>query len=389
MDGHQMTVADNASEQEDENVEHQILVESLTYLYRSMTSAAIGHVFAASFVVFSLYEVVPHNHLYIWLGAVITISSTRLLLTRWVEQRLRDAPTATIQLWATVLYVMTFFQTATWGSSVFVIWPDSIEYRAVLVVILAGIIAAGGIILALHRRSFIVYCLPIAIPATAQLLISGGRLEFTLAVLFVFYSGLMYLSVNRLTELFLEGLRLRFLMQTESRTDALTGLANRRGFDESLHDLWQQANRTGQSLGLLMIDVDHFKAYNDYYGHPQGDVALKILAKHLSDIASRSTDVCARIGGEEFAILMPVTDLAGCRQVADSLQASLEKERVPHRNSDRGYLTVSMGLNVVTPDQTNTPELFMMRADQALYEAKESGRNTISEAECIPAEIHK
>ncbi len=378
-----MTPVENNPDQQAANLEHQILVESLIFLYRSMTSAAIGHVFAACFIVYSLLEVVPENRLYGWLAAVVIISTTRLLLTRWVESRLQDAPTATIQVWASVLYVMTFVQTATWGASVFVIWPDSVEHRAVLVVILAGIIAAGGIILALHRRSFLVYCLPIAIPATAQLLISGGRLDITFAILLVFYSVLMFVSVNRLTDLFVDGLRLRFLMQTESRTDALTGLANRRGFDESLHDLWQQSIRAGQSMGLLMIDVDHFKAYNDYYGHPQGDVALKTVARHLSDVASRSTDVCARVGGEEFAVLMPITELAGCLQVAEDIQKSLNNARVAHRNSERGFLTISIGLNVVTPDKTKTPEMFVMEADQALYEAKESGRNVIAQAKSI------
>jgi diguanylate cyclase (GGDEF)-like protein len=294
-----------------------------------------------------------------------------------------DAPVKKIQTWANILTALALVQTSIWGASVFFIWPDDIAHRAVLVTILAGIIAAGGIMLALHRRSFVIYCLPIAIPVVIQLLMGGTRLELVLAALLVFYSGLLLVSVNRLTNVFLDGLQIRFLMQTESRTDALTTLANRRGFDEALHDVWQQSIRTKQSVGLLIIDVDFFKAYNDYYGHPQGDIALKKVGGLLLKVASRSTDMCARIGGEEFAVIMPATELEGCRQVAEAFQEALNSARIPHRKSDRGFLAVSMGLNVKTPERSSSADLFVMETDQALYEAKESGRNKICLARSI------
>ncbi|MBL6689355.1 MAG: diguanylate cyclase [Pseudomonadales bacterium] len=365
------------------DVQHQMLVESLMFLYRSMPSSALGHVFAGVFVVYALWEVMAPNTLIIWLAVLAVVASFRLMATLWVEKRLHDASVEQIEQWAFFLLFCALLQTVTWGASVFLIWPEDFAHRAFLVVVLAGIIAAGGLILALHRRSFAIYCLPIAIPAVIQLLISGTRLELILAVLLVFYSGIMFVSVNRLTNVFQEGLRIRLLIQTESRTDALTTLANRRGFDESLHDLWQQAIRTNQSMGLLIIDVDHFKLYNDYYGHPKGDIALKKVGELLSHIASRSTDLCARIGGEEFAVLMPATDLEGSRQVAETIQTELGKARIPHRESDRGFLTVSIGLNVTTPDRQSSADLFMMETDQALYEAKESGRNKISLARSI------
>ncbi len=365
------------------DLQHQMLVESLMFLYRSMPTSALGHVFAGVFVVFSLWDVVDSTTLLAWLAVLTVVAAFRLLSTLWVERRLHDASVPQIEQWAFFLLFCAFLQTGTWGASVFLLWPDDIAHRAVLVVILAGIIAAGGIILALHRRSFAIYCLPIAIPAVTQLLMSGTKLEVILAVLLVFYSGILLVSVNRLTSVFQEGLRIRLLTQTESRTDALTTLANRRGFDESLHDVWQQSIRTDQSIGLLIIDVDHFKMYNDYYGHPQGDIALKKVGELLSKIASRSTDLCARIGGEEFAVLMPATDLEGSRQVAEAIQAELGKARIPHRNSERGFLTVSIGLNVTTPGRQSSADLFMMETDQALYEAKESGRNQISQARSV------
>lgn len=371
------------------DIQHQVLVESLSYLYRSMPSAAVGHTVASGFIVFILQDVVETTSLYIWFGAVVAVTMIRLLVTSRVERQLLDAPTNEIQRWSKILAGLAFIQTSIWGGSTFFIWPDDIGYRAVFVSILAGIIAAGGIMLALHRRSFVIYCLPIAIPVTIQLLLSGEKLDMILAFIIVFYSAILFVSVNRLTNVFLEGLRMRYLMENESRTDALTALANRRGFDESIHDIWQQSIRSKQSIGLLSIDVDNFKLYNDYYGHPQGDVALKKVGELLLKVASRSTDLCARVGGEEFAVLMPATELEGSRQVAEAIQAELAKARIPHRNSDRGFLTVSIGLNVAQPGRTSSMDLYMMETDQALYEAKENGRNMISQAKSIAANAAK
>ena len=365
------------TDEKDVQIQHQILIESLTFFNRAMPSVALGHVVAGSVIVVALHDVVPALNLYAWLGALICVSFVRLGATMLAARRLMDAPVKKVQNWSNILTACNLAQTCIWGASVLLIWPGDIAHRAVLVTALAGIIAAGGTMLVLHRHSFAIYCLPIAIPAVIQLALSGTRLEIILAVLLVSYSGLLIISVNRLSNVFLDGLRIRFLMQAESRTDALTALANRRGFDESLRSIWQQSIRAQQPMGLLIIDVDRFKTYNDYYGHPQGDIALKKVGELLLEVASRSTDMCARIGGEEFAVIMPATNLEGSRQVAEDFQEALTNARIPHRKCDRGFLSVSIGLNVITPEKSSTADLFMLETDKALYEAKESGRNKI------------
>jgi len=365
------------TDEKDVQIQHQILTESLTFFNRAMPSVALGHVVAGSVIVVALHDVVPALNLYAWLGALICVSFVRLGATMLAARRLMDAPVKKVQNWSNILTACNLAQTCIWGASVLLIWPGDIAHRAVLVTALAGIIAAGGTMLVLHRHSFAIYCLPIAIPAVIQLALSGTRIEIILAVLLVSYSGLLIISVNRLSNVFLDGLRIRFLMQAESRTDALTALANRRGFDESLRSIWQQSIRAQQPMGLLIIDVDRFKTYNDYYGHPQGDIALKKVGELLLEVASRSTDMCARIGGEEFAVIMPATNLEGSRQVAEDFQEALTNARIPHRKCDRGFLSVSIGLNVITPEKSSTADLFMLETDKALYEAKESGRNKI------------
>jgi two-component system, chemotaxis family, response regulator WspR len=128
---------------------------------------------------------------------------------------------------------------------------------------------------------------------------------------------------------------------------------------------------------LISIDVDHFKNYNDFYGHPRGDIALMKLAEILLKVASRSTDLCARIGGEEFVVLMAATDIEGAQLVATSIQKELNEAQIPHENSKLGFLSVSMGLNVTEPNRASLFEAFVQETDEALYAAKATGRNTI------------
>ena len=156
-------------------------------------------------------------------------------------------------------------------------------------------------------------------------------------------------------------------------TDALTGLPNRREFDARLAAEFSRKQRHKQSLALLMLDVDYFKRYNDRYGHPAGDSALKELAKILTASVSRSADLAARIGGEEFAILLPDTDIAGAMAVADRARNMLHELGIPHADSSvASCLTISVGIAIAGDE---TIDAFIIRADQALYQAKNAGRD--------------
>lgn len=167
-----------------------------------------------------------------------------------------------------------------------------------------------------------------------------------------------------------------------SMTDGLTGIANRRHFDEALSREWQRARRDGQPLGLAMIDVDWFKAYNDHYGHLAGDECLRAVAQVLTRSATRAMDVVARYGGEEFAVLAPNTDRQGLLEIAQRIQAALLGLNLPHAQSVLGRVTVSIGVAMLPPEGggDDTPESLVGRADEALYRAKAQGRNAIVQA---------
>jgi two-component system chemotaxis family response regulator WspR len=162
--------------------------------------------------------------------------------------------------------------------------------------------------------------------------------------------------------------------------DGLTGIANRRRFDEAAHVEWQRGRRHHSPLALLLCDVDHFKRYNDHLGHPAGDLCLKKVAAVLTNHLKRPADLAARYGGEEFALLLPDTDLAGALRVGEACRSSLEQLVLPHPGAPCGHVTMSMGVACLVPGEDDTLETLIARADAALYDAKRDGRNRVSAA---------
>jgi diguanylate cyclase (GGDEF)-like protein/PAS domain S-box-containing protein len=170
--------------------------------------------------------------------------------------------------------------------------------------------------------------------------------------------------------------------------DSLTGLANRRRFDEFLEQEWDRAVRSRHALALIILDVDHFKIYNDCYGHQQGDHCLVAVAKAIADGLHRPSDLAARYGGEEFAVVMPDTTLAGAQQVAERIRHNLLAQHIAHAGSALGLVSVSVGVAACVPHSTQGDEDLVQTADAALYRSKEGGRNrtTIAFLEPPPTE---
>jgi len=163
-----------------------------------------------------------------------------------------------------------------------------------------------------------------------------------------------------------------------STQDGLTGVANRRHFDETLALEWRRAARSRSLLSLLMLDIDYFKAFNDAAGHQAGDECLRRVAQALRDHLHRAADLVSRYGGEEFAILLPETDAESARAVAESIREHIESLDIAHPAAPLGHVTVSIGLASVIPprDGSNAGD-FIRCADAALYDAKRSGRNRV------------
>lgn len=179
-----------------------------------------------------------------------------------------------------------------------------------------------------------------------------------------------------------EKLRLEDLSQQNEtldalvRSDALTGLANRRGYDAWLHSLWLQARASQLQLGLIIVDIDRFKAYNDFYGHAEGDACLQAVARSLREQLRGTSDMLARFGGEEFAVLLPGLDAERCGNIAERLRLAVEALELPHLGTG-GTVTLSCGAASLPAAAPFQPADLFAAADAALYAAKDGGRNRV------------
>ncbi|KJU86112.1 response regulator receiver modulated diguanylate cyclase [Candidatus Magnetobacterium bavaricum] len=166
------------------------------------------------------------------------------------------------------------------------------------------------------------------------------------------------------------------LLKNLSLIDGLTGIANRRRFDEYTETIWNYSIRESLPLSLIMIDIDHFKLYNDNYGHQSGDLCLIRVAGCLASSIRRKIDVVARYGGEEFACILPHTHLNGAMSVAKNFHNEILALQIPHIHSSAdNCISISQGIATLIPSNYSCPETLIKMADQALYKAKETGRN--------------
>lgn len=160
--------------------------------------------------------------------------------------------------------------------------------------------------------------------------------------------------------------------------DGLTQVANRRSFDECLDYEWRQLARIQAPLALILCDIDFFKAYNDTYGHQEGDRCLKRVAYILKEAVQRPADLVARYGGEEFAIILPHTDLQGALYIAEKIHQVIQRQNIPHSGSPiSACVTLSLGVASLTPQPHQLPDFLVAQADKALYQAKVEGRDRI------------
>jgi diguanylate cyclase (GGDEF)-like protein len=234
------------------------------------------------------------------------------------------------------------------------------------------------------------------IAVTISSIYAWGMLSWQFPLQEVVFSGLTLLAVNiigayccfqlesAVRRAFLESRMLNDLAER----DGLTGLYNRRRYDKDVEKLWRQSRRDQSQLTLLLVDIDHFKGFNDLYGHQAGDDALKQVAEVIAMCAQRPLDFAARFGGEEFALVLygPAQDFG--REIPEMLRRSVEELRIPHAESTTGpWLTVSVGVAIVSPGNERSLAGAIQLADEALYQAKEEGRNRVVVKESKSAHI--
>lgn len=326
----------------------------------------------------------------IWLAALyITIG-----LRGWLVRRCRNRlDTQGYDRAEAIRYALTTgLSGLAWGmGGLFVVKATPLG-MVVTITAIQAMIMGGALTLGAFLPAFYAFSLPAIFPLVAALALTGGTANIALAL----YSAIFLILVSDIAKRLNNSLRQVWTLTFEkedllmaltkahdqqaalANTDGLTSIANRRRFDEVLELEYARFSRTSLPLSLLILDVDHFKAFNDTYGHVAGDETLKSIARILKDELNRASDMPARYGGEEFAGILPDTDHAGAVRVAELIREAVEKLQICHARSPiADHVTVSLGVVTYTGSGCRPSANLISVADQCLYQAKQKGRNRV------------
>lgn len=314
-----------------------------------------------------------------FLGVMVVIAIIRILHFYLFDRFDRLNPRVNYCAFFTSVYATAM----TWGAgfAYFMIQPEELSSKMIMLASTVGLDSGGVVAFIPSRRTSVIYNFLTLLPATVVMLCFG--IDLTLVFLIILFAAYMTLVAFRGNREYWDALENEHLLKLKSeeiekisRIDILTGLYNRRYFDEIFNLQWKAAARNETRLSIIICDIDHFKQVNDTYGHLAGDAFLKRIAGVLSGIFQRETDFIARYGGEEFVILLLNQDAQGAQKLAERVRTRVEQIPFDYEGQQI-RTTISLGIASCIPRLDGNRDRLLGRADDALYRAKNSGRNQV------------
>jgi diguanylate cyclase (GGDEF)-like protein len=351
------------------NGEHlRVVVAQAGYLF-------LGNLAAGSVLVVGSWDRIPIFWLSTWFAVLMGFNAARWTVGRRFPSRPLGA--AEVRTWDTRLITSTAFSGAIWGSAGgFFFLPGQPDHNFFLALLIVGMAAAAATALSYHRFSYPAFFVPAVAPITVLLVQEAGTAEKAAGLVTPFYFLLMYMLSRHIYQAAHQAIVAGIQHQYLAYNDTLTGIANRRAFEEVLAKEWTRALRYQHPLSLVIADIDNFKRYNDEFGHSVGDEVLRAVAQLIEGRIRRGVDLAARIGGEEFALILPETDLAGAEALSNQiLQECQNIESKSGRYPNR--TTLSLGISMCVPSDGASADTLFEHADAALREAKERGKNRV------------
>ncbi|HTG00984.1 MAG TPA: diguanylate cyclase [Nitrospirota bacterium] len=369
-----------------------ILREQMRLSVQQLPMMQITTFIAALILCWSVRTIIPFSNIITWLILVLSVVAGRVVLFvefRKVRQEAFDG-----ELWKNAYLLLALFSGVIWGTSAFLIFPRH-DYGRMLffALVIANMASTTSISHVAFKWGAAAWSVPAMILYAIRYFLEGGETATTIGFLVVLYLVIILYYSNKHHRSLTSSIALKFenldlleevrrtneVLRQASTIDSLTKLANRYTFDEIIAREWRRAIRDQKPLSLIMLDIDHFKAYNDTYGHQAGDDCLRKVASSIAEAVKRPADLAARYGGEEFVIVLPDTDIQGAEDMAEKLRRDVELLSIPHeQSSNEGIVTISVGVATALPVRDAASSDLLRRVDLALYDAKHKGRNRVS-----------
>ena len=369
----------------------QIDIMQLNSLLRHSPTVVLGNFFLGVANVAVFWPLLAHYWLSIWSLFLFLIMVFRIILAFKYKQA--DKALISCATWHRWFVVSSLVQGLCWLTlGMYGVLNLEAAQLTILFVSTAGLIGGSIATTSSSVQAFISFSAPALFPIAFMMFYSEQATAKILGLLAVIYFTLTVRAAFDVNSIMLESIRnnnelqnakkqaenLALELYVLSTRDALTEIANRRGFDETLDKEWRRASRKNIGLSLLMIDVDFFKKFNDHYGHPKGDEALKKVALILKQQAARVSDYVARYGGEEFAIILVNTNAEEAIKIGNKVCRAVQLAEIEHKDSPiSNFLTVSVGVAHLKSNKARPSLDLVTLADQNLYAAKAAGRNCV------------
>lgn len=393
---------DSSLESNEKAAVPSLIQGQIAYLYKNKTLGIWSNILLSTvlFIFLWLHLQEQHIALLIWYGLIVTLSIVRFFMGKSFKSR-QQYTQVELAGWANRHVFFTTLLSTIWGLSGIVFFPHDLPHLILLIMVLFSVLLASIPTLAASRIAYYLQIFVTLIPTIILLFLSKGLGHDIIAGSMIVMAITLMLVSTYIYQLLLELQKTQVALQDLADTDQLTQIANRRHFDRKFKVEWRRAMREKTPISLLLIDVDYFKKYNDTYGHQAGDTCLKQIADSLASITHRPADLASRYGGEEFAILLPVTKQKDATMLAARLCRKIEALKIEHSGTELGIVTISIGVSCCepawdftgkTPDKDQKvifPAMLLTAADNALYVSKEQGRNRVSEQGCGDHKLSK
>ncbi|MCP3867450.1 MAG: GGDEF domain-containing protein [Gammaproteobacteria bacterium] len=364
-------------------IDDQVGLEHLRIGNKHALIITLGNLLASMLLVLGLSAHVENSSLLIWFGTMLVFN-----LFRYYQARKFLSAEISVQSYhhqerRYVLAVAT--SGILWGLTAVLFFSTGAPVQDMFIaLVLMSMASAATASLSFHRFAYPLFVVPTISPLVLKLLYEGDDTQQIIGLVIPLYFGFLMVLSRQIFYYADQTIRNSLTNRQHAYVDYLTGIANRRAFDQYLQKEWFRGLRANQPLSLILMDIDDFKKLNDTYGHPFGDKTLQSIAHRVKSKLKRSSDLAARIGGEEFSIILPNTGLDGALSIAEEIQSEVTGSIHNPETSERVTMpTLSLGISCCYPDQRSSISGLYQQADNALYEAKHSGKNQVVLADSI------